>query len=280
MTMIPSVSPEKFPPNLFVPCEACVAPVDATAPSYADCTYLATNKLCVDSVTIGNIDFAASGGNTACGTASFTDASLASQTHDASGCCFSLKDAPYDTYAGYYKQFNCPPSATMFIGFAICINATTGAISVTITVTQQFALVTNYIFTATYTAVGPVTVGANTVTYVSSSGVATGGGGAITDASWPGTLTINASHCLFGDTHYDYGYGCGNGSGSCVGKCQVRSTAGASPTGFVWTFTGAVASTCVGAGCGCPTIDAITAIWGYPEANDPVEYVNVDCVSS
>lgn len=218
MTMIPAVSPQKFPPNLFVPCDPCVAPVDASAASYANCTYLANHKLCINSITMTAPDFSGSGGVTDCTPGALTAELLASQANDPSGCCFSLKGKPYSASVGYYKQFSCSPSgATMYVGVQVCINATTGAISVVVSICQGFPSCI-YNFSATYTAVGPVASGSNTVTYASST--ATGpGGGAIAGPTWPATLTIAASHCLFGDTNYDFGFGCGYGGGGGGADC-------------------------------------------------------------
>lgn len=278
MTMIPAVSPERFPPNLFAPCEACVAPVDATAASYADCGYLATNELCIDSVTMAAVDLSAAGGIQDCTLTTLTDEPLATQSNDPTDCCFSLSGKPYSAAIGYYELIACSPSgASMYQAVQVCVDATTGTLTVTVTIGQGYPAAI-YIFEATYTAVGPVAVGANTVTYVSSAGYSTTGGGAITDATWPATLTIKASHCLFGDTNGDYGYGCGGGSTDCSGLCTAVSEVGASPTGFVWTFTGADPSNCVGASCICQTIDQITSLFGYPPSLGAT--AGAPCVSS
>lgn len=264
MTMIPAVSPEKFPPNLFAPCEACVAPV--SAPAQSTCDYLTSLKLCVATITMAAVDFSASGGITDCESSALTDNLLKSiDAEIAIPCCFGLIG---DVVAGIQTETRYHTCVTsgwqMLVSVLICVNTSDGTISAVISIEQTNGSRINY-FVGHY-ASGTISVGVNTLHYVSSTATTTTGGAptSITDASWPGTLTVKASHCVFGDTNTDYGYGCGGGSTDCTGLCPAVSAVGSSPTGFVWTFTGAPASNCTGASCICQTIPQITALFGYP----------------
>jgi len=111
-------------------------------------------------------------------------------------------------------------------------------------------------YSALYSHAGPYVIGSNTWTLVSSTG-----------PTWPATIDVTMTECQFRSSHPDYGYGCGGSGVGCTGICPANSRAliepETSPTGFVWTFDGAEPSTC-SAGCGCNTIAAITALFGYP----------------
>lgn len=261
MTMIPSVSPEKFPPNLFVPCEACVAPADSP-PRSSDCTYLNDRGWCLESVTTTAVDLSGSGGVTDCTSGTITESPLTATGADEP-CCYDLSGD--GGFLGYLAYACSPSGAYLHVRVHVCVNSTTGVLSALVTLEEGFTAAL-YIFTGTYVTSGAAALGANVLTFVSSTAVTTAGGGAITDGSWPASITVNISRCSFEDTNVDYGYGCGGGSTDCSGLCPAVSAVGVSPTGFVWTFTGADPSNCVGASCICQTIDQITALFGYPES--------------
>lgn len=271
-SMVPAVSPEHFPPNLFAPCNPCVAPV--AAPGGPDeWTICHVNAGCVSSLTLPNVDtLTRSDPNSIA--ANWT-AAIAKADPDS--CCFTtITNGSGSCAAGvtcWNEIIDNFPSASFWWAGSVCVVSDGSGgwkIDVSLGIGSGASVPTEIdVGDALYSInVTGLVAGTNTLTLVSSTGSLT----------WPGTLDITVDDCTFEASNYDYGYGCGGGSTDCTGVCPAVSAVGSSPTGFVWTFTDAPASNCSGTGCTCNTIDGITAIFGYPESLGATAEAN--CIST
>lgn len=235
MTMIPAVPPHRFPPNLFAPCEACVAPVAATGLDAGDCPDYMDNR-CFTVMEFSGID---NGGPTILENVTFE----------------FEPDLPYCRFHSVLQPGGVGvfPQGAATVGLGGPPIAPRLGITVYITGTSDKSQAV-YTSSATTNDTGPmtfdlVTTGADAAEWVGYT--------------WPSTLTVELTDCTFGASNYDYGYGCGTSSTGCTGVCNVTSVSGTSPTNFVWTFTGAEASNC-SSGCGCQSVDVYTNTFGYP----------------
>jgi len=243
MTFIPAVPPHRFPPNLFVGCETCLAPV---ATEHVACSATSCNEQHCYAIAWPGADLT-----------SLLPAGYTFTIDPATARTFTVYGPTAGTGDTCIWQWESKANGGAVTGYALSASLTYGPPGSFIIYwpTEHAGPIYSFI-TGTYDSPGGASC-ATPGTFTRHSGV---------DTHWPATIAVTATaDCTFGATHYDYGYGCGGGSDTtCTGLCPAVSAVGTSPTGFVWTFSGAPASNCVGASCICQTIDQITALFGYP----------------
>lgn len=240
MTMIPSVPPESFPPNLFVPCEACVAPADSP-PLGSGCSYLDGN--CIPYISfdgvIPPVDMRPScpPGNTCeCRPAGTpyeyytTLVSAEMRSRAGSPCCFDstgyLQGTSQTQLDGNQLCSAFMPGIGGGVSYkywittaSVCVDSS-GHFTLTISSTTGVPAGTaSWSYAATYKLNSHWVLGVNTLTYDSSFAVFsdsyTGTIGSITDGTWPATTDVVVTPCTFGDINADYGYGCGGVDLNC-----------------------------------------------------------------
>lgn len=252
-TMIPSVSPERFPPNLYAPCEVCVAPVAETGGA-DEWTICHVDAGCVASLTLPEFE------SLTMDDPNSVDANwIASIAKpDPDSCCFTtltngdgLESCPSGVTC-WNKFIDNFPDPSFWWGGSACVNADgSGGWKIVVTLTVGTGASTpeelewgNAVYEIN---VADLVSGTNTLTLLSSTGHLT----------WPATYDIEVDDCTFGASDYDYGYGCGYGDGTggggggggdepCSGSCVFEW----SEAGSAWSLVSAM-SNCVGSGCSC-----------------------------
>jgi len=253
MTMIPAVPSDRFPPNLYAPCELCIAPI-AVPGGLGDWTICHVDAGCVQTLTLPENDYVSIDDPTAI-PANWTAAIAKS---DPESCCFTT--ITNDTDAEACSDSECfnllleldidPVVYTAWSG-SICISQDGFGAWI---MTAAFHLTVGNSFGGTDLAnhhvsyqipVDDLVVGTNTLTFFNQTD--SGLGGTIT---WPATIDIEVlEDCTFEQNNYDYGYGCGYGDvGGCSG-CSFHTVSNGMG-GWSWSVT---SSDC--AGCEAPFID-------------------------
>lgn len=251
MRMVPAVSPDRFPPNLLVPCEACIAPVDAP-PVPGECSYL--TDICIAAIAFDGMD--------ATGT-----------LIESYGCDFTINGDLIDSYSSYCSVWGldgpaaccgyisssfqpCQPdfatSGELSSCVAVCADSL--GIQATIIYTHDFGTgVLSRSYERWYRYTGTLSEGDFVLDLDTLHGGATDG----PDGTWPATLTVTLSDCSFAAANPDYGFGCGytygNGGGGAVPPCTGSCA-------YVWVHVSGEDpkwahnwsdSNCAGEGCFC-----------------------------
>lgn len=248
--MIPSVPPDRFPPNLHVVCEPCVLPV-ADTDGAGDWTVCHVDAGCVSSLTLQ--DFTSVNRSDPNSIADNWTANIAKS--DPESCCFTSITNGSDSCAAGVTCWNEIidnfPDPSFWWGGSACVEADgfgSWNLVVSLEVGSGASVPTEVpVGNAVYSiSVASLVSGTNTLSISSSAGSLT----------WSGTLDITVGDCTFEALNPDYGYGCGydsTGTGGgggdppgCSGSCVFEwSEAGSS-----WSVVSAM-SNCVGSGCSC-----------------------------